>query len=287
MIIREGNKITMMLDEGGKTILENIEGSNFNFGETNIDDMITSSRTGRKKVMLGVMTDVKENEGVIINEVVKESAAELAGLLKDDIIYKVDDAKIESPKELADYIKTKKAADKIKIYFTRDGKKKDAIATLLSKNVMSEVRVFKDRHCDNCPEVEMQNGKANINVFRYNNDENDNYADDLGTNIEENINRRFGMPSTPKLGLKIQDTEEETGVKVINVEPASSSASAGLQKDDIIVGIGEKTIKNTDEARAALNENKGKSSYAMKVKRNGADVNLTIKIPKKLKTANL
>jgi serine protease Do len=91
----------------------------------------------------------------------------------------------------------------------------------------------------------------------------------------------------PKLGLKIQDTEEGNGVKVLDVEDSSAAALAGLQKDDIITSIGDKQVNNTDEAREELQNNADKSSYPVKVKRAGSEMNLTIKIPKKLKTANL
>ena len=295
MIIREGDKITMMLDENGMNMLENIEGPNFHFGGSDNEEMRIGSPYRQKRLRLGVKTETKENEGVQITEVLKESAAEVAGLLKDDIIYKVDDSKMASTQALSDYIKTKKNGDKIKIYFTRDGKKKDVTATLENKNVIGDVKVFKYKNQDCCPPSNNRaNGNEDVKIFSYKNNETEEpFSPNVFLNgieegnIVEKINRKFGMQSTPKLGLKIQDTEDETGVKVINVEPESTSASAGLQKEDIIVSIGEKTIKNTDEARAALNENKGKSSYAMKVKRNGTDVNITNKIPKKLKIASL
>jgi serine protease Do len=49
--------------------------------------------------------------------------------------------------------------------------------------------------------------------------------------------------------LKIQDTEEGTGVKVLDVEAASAAATAGLMKDDVITEIGGVKVTNTDEAR--------------------------------------
>ena len=90
-----------------------------------------------------------------------------------------------------------------------------------------------------------------------------------------------------KLGLKIQDTEDSKGVKVLEVDKDSPAEKAGLKKDDIVTEIGGKKVSNTDEVREQLHENHDKSAYTIKVKRNGSEMSFDIKIPKKLKTANL
>jgi S1-C subfamily serine protease len=87
--------------------------------------------------------------------------------------------------------------------------------------------------------------------------------------------------------LKIQDTDNESGVKILSVEENSTSANAGLQKGDVITQIADKKIKNTDEAREALHENESKQNYTVKGVRNGKDMTFAIKIPKKLKTTSL
>jgi len=60
-----------------------------------------------------------------------------------------------------------------------------------------------------------------------------------------------------------------------------------LKKDDVITEIGGVKVTNTDEAREQLMENADKNTYSIKAKRNGTEMDFTIKIPKKLKTANL
>jgi serine protease Do len=96
------------------------------------------------------------------------------------------------------------------------------------------------------------------------------------------------IPSrSPKLGLRIQDTEESNGVLIMDVEENSAAEKAGVKEDDIITEIGGQKITNTDEARKALKENKEKNSYNIKAKRKGNEMSFDIKIPKKLKTTNL
>ena len=75
-----------------------------------------------------------------------------------------------------------------------------------------------------------------------------------------------------KLGLKIQDTEDGNGVKVLDAEKDSPADKAGLKKDDVVTEIGGKKVTNTDEAREELmQENaENKSAYNIKATRNGS-----------------
>ena len=60
-----------------------------------------------------------------------------------------------------------------------------------------------------------------------------------------------------------------------------------MKADDVIIEIGNKKVMNTDEVREALDQNEEKSNYKIRAKRNGKEMSFDIKIPKKLKTANL
>jgi serine protease Do len=126
----------------------------------------------------------------------------------------------------------------------------------------------------------MPNGRMkSLTVPTYPNNQNDL--------LDEYNNGMYFATRRPKLGIKIQDTEEGNGVKVLEVEPATAAATAGLLKDDVITAIGTVKVNNTDEAREQLQENKEKTAYEIKAKRNGTEMTFNIKIPKKLKTANL
>jgi serine protease Do len=226
---------------------------------------------------LGVVTE-KNDAGVKITELVKESAAEKAGLKEGDIITKIDDKKIEGPAELAETIEAFEPKKEIKIHYKRDGKEKTTKATLQERKA-GDVRSFS---------FSMPNG-GDVRAFTVpaypempNPDLLNRYEDQLN-NLEMHANFNRG----PKLGLKIQDLEEGAGVKVLEVEEGSPAAKAGLQKDDVITEVGSVKVSNTDEARDQLHENAGKPSYSIGAKRNNTDMKFDIKIPKKLKTANL
>ena len=103
----------------------------------------------------------------------------------------------------------------------------------------------------------------------------------------EDLSPRFGNMGRKKIGIKLQDTEEGNGVKVMDVEDDSPAAKSGLKKDDLITEIDGQKITNTDEAREQLKAVEGKSTYQVSVNRNGQVQKIEVKIPKKLKTVNL
>ncbi len=243
-------------------------------------------RSDKRRTFLGVVTD-KDVEGVRIMEITKESPAEKAGLQKEDIIYKVGDVKIRTSQELYDAIVKMKAGEEVKVYFKR-GKKDKSVKAVLAEKKSENNMTFSFSGPDGnktitIPRVPSPPGAPNAP------DAPDApmapFAPGDFEELRENFSSSF--PRQQKLGIKIQDVEEGTGVKVINVNENSAAEKAGLKKDDIITEISGKKINNTDEAREWLQENAGSSAYTIKAKRNGTEMSFDIKIPKKLKTTNL
>ena len=278
MIVRDGDKYTFdfngqemdlskKLEELGK-----MKSLNFNW-----DDGDMSFGEGKGYTYLGVNTE-KTDDGVKITSVSKESPAEKAGLQAGDIIYKIDDTKIETTDGLSETIRAKKDGEKVKVYFTRDGKKKEEKATLGTQKNMGFKSFSYSMPDGSMKSFSMPKTPRMPNmprVYNFNDNGNNNGAYD------------YSFPRHQKLGLKIQDLEEGSGVKVLDVESASAAATAGLMKDDVITEIGGVKVSNTDEAREQLQENAEKNAYSIKAKRNGTEMDFNIKIPKKLKTANL
>jgi serine protease Do len=95
------------------------------------------------------------------------------------------------------------------------------------------------------------------------------------------------FPRKPKVGLQIQDVEEGNGVKILDVEEETPASKAGLQKEDIIIEVDGKELKNVDELRTKLKDFKEGDSFKVKYKRGNKSQTAEIKLPKKLKTANL
>jgi len=237
---------------------------------------ISGDSDGEPHAFLGVTTD-EDAAGAKVTEVTKESAAEKAGLKKDDIITKIGDKKVDGPESLADAVKSFKPKEEVTVYYKRDGVENSTKVTLGEKKGGGFAYSFSNpggiaRSFSSPFVYKVPKGVPDVKGWS-----------------DGNNNMDFGnfFPRRQRLGLKIQDVEDGTGVKVLDVDKDSPADKAGLKKDDIVTEIGGKKIKNTDEARDELQENQDKASYNIKATRNGSEMSFDIKIPKKLKTANL
>jgi serine protease Do len=231
---------------------------NDNFGLFNVDS---------NRAMLGVTTE-KSDKGVEIQEITsKESAAAKAGLKEGDVIIKVDDKKISDPDALTEVIRSHKPGDKVTVTYLRDDKEQKATAEL---GKWKGVSVF-----GKTPKMDL--GGMN---FDY--------------NPKVTVPRTNTRPYTysysgggPKLGLSVQDTDDGKGVKVIEVDNESIAKKAGIKEDDIITEVEGKAVNSADEVAKIIKESKDKNSVMVKLTRSGKTQNIEVKIPRKLKTADL
>ena len=264
------------------------DGDNFWLGDgfNNFGDMGNFSWSDddahEKGAFLGVTTE-KNEKGAKITDVTEESAAAKAGLKEGDIITKFGDTKIDGPESLYKAVTSNKPKDEVKISYTRDGKEKTVKATLQERK--NGRKVFAFTSPDGVSKTLTMPSESELRSLS------DMRLHGIETTPRayagEGYNYSYSFPRQKKLGLKIQDTEEGNGVKVLEVADSSASATAGIKKDDIITEIGGVKVTNTDEVREELMENSEKSSYNIKARRNGTEMSFDIKIPKKLKTANL
>jgi serine protease Do len=225
------------------------------------------------RAMLGVTTE-KAEKGVEIQEITsKESAAAKAGLKEGDVIARIDDKKIETPDDLSKTVKAHKPGDKLAITYYRDNKEQKTTAEL--------------GRWKGATAFSTQGG---------------NYKFDLGDMDFEKIMPKIqAMPrvyapygqnwnwsgSGPKLGLSVQDTDDGKGVKVIEVDDDSNAEKAGIKEDDVIMEVDGKATNSADEIAKIIRDSKEKVSVRVKLMRNGKTENVEVKIPRKLKTADL
>ncbi len=221
---------------------------------------------GGNSAFLGVESEKADN-GAKISSVEKESAAEKAGLKKDDIITKVGDTKIENSSDLYDAIGKSKPEDKVTITYLRDGKAATTIATL-GKSKSSE------------PKILLRDGEWNNEFPKEFNLKLQNLPKMNGVEFMNNMRK-------PRLGLEIQDVAEGKGVKILDVDGDTPAAKAGLQKDDVISEIDGKAVNSVDELRNKVRELKEGDSIKVTYQRAGKTQKAEIKFPKRLKTADL
>lgn len=283
----DGDKITVNgkpvdeLKNGDITVrrntIRNFRGNSLN---RRGDGGVTVMGTRVNRAMLGVTTD-KTKDGAEIRSVSDGSAAQKAGLKEKDVITKVDDQKISDPDDLSKAIGKYKPGDKVKITFLRDNKEQTVTAELTQWSGADLYNLYnnpgdayglgqKIPDMKNFYEVIPQLEQALPRM--------------KGRNWDQMFNTLTGRP---RLGLSVQDTDNGKGVKVIDVDDDSNAGKAGLKEGDIITDIDGKAVNSADEVAKIVRDNMDKTSLMFKIQRNGKTQNIEVKVPRKLKTADL
>lgn len=272
-IIIDGDKVTIngkpVEDFSSEDIEVSEDGDAFGFARSFGGDMHGRNFMGNdfmreirsNKAFLGVMTE-KTTGGVKVTEVTDNSAAEKAGLKEGDVISKINSDAITSSDDLYKAIGKFKPEDKVTITYKRDGKEATATATL--------------------------GENKQVRAFSWNNGGSNNFNFDMeapGMRSLEGLS--FWRGDRPRLGIQIQDTEDEKGVKVINVEEDEPADKAGLKEDDIITQVNGKAVTSTDDLKKMMKDLKKGDTIKVTVLRAGSSKTFDIKIPKDLKTTDL
>jgi len=234
---------------------------------------VTGYKIDSNRAMLGVTTE-KGDKGAEIQDITKESGAAKAGLKEGDVITKIDDKKIEDADDLTAVVKAHKPGDKVNITYLRDDKEQKTTAEL---GRWKGVNVFATT-----PDFNMDLGDMNMNFNQVM--PKLRSLQGMKTPYSQNWSWSGGGP---KLGLSVQDTDDGKGVKVIEVDDESNAEKAGIKEDDIITEVEGKAVNGADEVAKIIKESKDKTSVMIKLTRNGKTQNIEVKIPRKLKTADL
>ena len=206
------------------------------------------------EAVLGVMSQSTEN-GATISSVTKNSPAEKGGLQGGDVITKVGDETISDAADLVDAIGKHKPTDKVIITYQR-GKKENTTTVILGKN---KNQAFVWNNDDNM----LRNNMMNNFSFEWNNNK-------------------------PHLGLRAQDVENGSGVKVLAInDDDSPAAKAGLKEDDIITQINGKTVNSVKDIQEALSNIKPGDDAKINYQRGSASQTATVHFPKPLQTSDL
>jgi membrane-associated protease RseP (regulator of RpoE activity) len=91
----------------------------------------------------------------------------------------------------------------------------------------------------------------------------------------------------PKIGISIEDLTEGSGAKVLEVTEGSPAAKAGIVKNDIITSIDGSSICDVATLQEKASDLKAGDAITLKLTRDGKTKEVTVKIPKKVKKANI
>ena len=91
----------------------------------------------------------------------------------------------------------------------------------------------------------------------------------------------------PKMGISIEDLTEGSGAKVLEVAEGSPAAKAGIAKNDIITSVDGSSICDVATLQEKASDLKAGDTITLKLTRDGKSKEVTVKIPKKVKKANI
>jgi len=155
----------------------------------------------------------EDSKGVAIVEVMKDSAAEKAGLKRYDIIIELDGKSVEDGNEFLNRVSMLKPDTKVKITVLRDGKQKTLTAKLEKRPPQGQLTGTE-------PETSQKLG------FTVN-------------NLTEEYAERLGF-------------EGLSGVVVTSVEAGSKAAEKGIVAGMLIMEVNREPVKNTKEFDEAI-----------------------------------
>jgi len=173
--------------------------------------------------------DLKEDtKGVLITEVIKDSAAEKAGLKRYDVVVEFEGQPVEKRNELLNRVAMLNPGTKVKIVVLRDGKRKPFTIELGKRP----------------PEEELTGAPKKT-------------LDELGFNVDnltDEMAERYGYE-----GLK--------GVIVTSVEPGSKADRVNIAPGALIQEVNRQEVKNTKEFYEAIKQAKKRGTAMLLVKR--------------------
>ena len=172
--------------------------------------------------------------------VVKNSAAEKAGLENGDILLQLNDTKVEDFEDVEDFMQYIKAGEKINVTYERKGKKNTLEVTVGAKQ------------CWDWGQIESTNNNNNIDV---------------------NIRTKEACLGIYNGSAPIGNVR---GANIVNFTANSGAKAAGLQINDLVVTINDARVQNTDELWQELSKYKPSETIRVGYLRDGEEFTASV-----------
>jgi serine protease Do len=191
---------------------------------------------------------LKDTKGVLVSNVKKNSAAEKAGVKRDDVVTSINGEKVEDGNSLRNKVAATKPGSEVKITLIRDGKEQELTVKL------DELDIEKAKNPDKEGGEEKPTGKSESNGK-------------LGLDLQ---------PLTPEISKQLKLSADVKGVVVTEVDPEGAAAEKGINQGDVIVGINGTEVESLDDVKTALDKSAGKPVRLL-VSRGGSVAYITVK----------
>ena len=183
---------------------------------------------------------LKERNGAIISQVIKNSPAEDAGVEKQDVIIAVNGIKVDDSSNLKNLISSGRPHDKTKLTLIRDGHEKKLTVTLGIRPGEKEL----------------------AETYRYG----EKLFDILGLRVETFAN---GEP---------KNLDYVDGVKIVEVKKDSPASDNNINRGDIITEMGKTSIKEKNEYDSKLESYSKGDTIMLRIVRNGSPLYVAFEI---------
>lgn len=205
------------------------------------------------KAFLGVITgNTKDRKGVVVKEVVPNSAAAAAGLQEGDILLKVNDMTVESSNNLIEILGAFQPGETVELSYLRNGTTTTAIAALKQNE-----NYFESQEWEDYGQRWEEWGEAFQERW-----------ENWGEQMEDYFSEDNFMQEKAFLGVYLEGTDN--GVLITGVAENSAAAAAGLEKGDIISGIDGEKMNSHEAVAEYIRGKKGGDVIQIEYLRNGA-----------------
>jgi membrane-associated protease RseP (regulator of RpoE activity) len=205
----------------------------------------------QNKAFLGVVTENTPNmNGVVIKEVMDNSAASAAGLQTGDILTMIDGKTVESTGNLIEILSAYEAGATIQVSLDRNGEKKSVQATLSAYE-----SYFKSEEWEQYGQKWEEWG-ADF----------EDHMEEWGKQMEQKWEQGMGAEK-PFLGVFLGSNS--LGAEVTGISEGSAAEAAGLQKGDIITAIDNQPMEDYNDVAAYVQSKQGGDVIQISLMRNG------------------
>lgn len=193
-------------------------------------------------------------QGVIVQSVVKDGAAESAGVLEKDIILSVDSREVNQANELQSYVASRRPGDVVTLKLYRDGKNIEKKVTLKPRNDESDV-------------ITASNNKDETNETDKDSPEVADF-DKLGMSVR-------AMTDGEQDAAKV-----DHGVVVASVKPYSEAFERNIREKLVILEADNKPVRSPKDLKKIFEGKKPGDSVLLRMKSpSGASFFTAVEIP--------
>ncbi len=195
------------------------------------------------------------NYGVILSTIIEDSPAYEAGLEPNDIIMKMDGEKVYTHGQLASMLKNYKPGDIVKLLVYKASQEKERkIEVELGESDLSQI---------------LSNSSSFLDADWFDNKNKKTYM------------FKFDSQDNNVIGVKVSYSNvngKKSGLVIEEVIPESPAAKAGIEKDDIVISIGDMEVTSIKDFIEEIQRHNVGDKISIKVKRNDEIKDFSVEI---------